>query len=76
MTLKYSIGIQEMYHKIYDHFSLSLPKDAVMVSALIIDDGELSGHRRLYEFASQIINNENVKDEYWTEGYVAKVVGK
>src|SRR3989338_4457571 len=79
MIPKYKISIQRMSGG-YDHFSLSLPREMVMVSAIMIDDHDGKG---LYDFVNKVIEGKNTKveysnakDEYWTNGYTAQVVEK
>ncbi|MFA6521882.1 MAG: hypothetical protein WCT53_05895 [Candidatus Gracilibacteria bacterium] len=55
-------------------FALGFPKELICISAIIIDAGSINGERELLDFINEIVINRNVKNEYWTNGYTARVV--
>lgn len=52
---------------------VNLPEGMLAVSSIIIDD---YFGKDFLQFVDSVVNNVNEKDEYWTNGYTAKVVEK
>lgn len=72
MTIPYTIEIHQMPD--YYHFYLHLQPEFINVSAIIIDAGNIEGQKSLLHFVKDVIDGNNNKNEYWTNGYTAKVI--
>lgn len=55
---------------------LDLPQRFINISAIIIDAGSISGQEKILNFVKEVLENKNIRDEYWTNGYTAKVIDK
>lgn len=75
MSSSYLIQVHRMGGGYY-HFSLKFHPELLNVSAIIIDAGSLDGQKKLLSFVDNVIGGQTSKEEYWTNGFTAKVIRK